>query len=137
GGVPHAENLGGEVVRLFRRERRVPRASGHSSIPSVFFSGTFHLFPEIDEAGGATGEPTRGRRSEELLRWRGLESRSWPSAARMPATSEATMAARRRPRRARPLGASPPAEKSSRSSCPPTVVRPKPAELPMASANNH
>jgi len=55
------------------------------------------------------------RRSEELLRRRALEARSRPSPAGMPAPSGATMAARRRPRRARPLGASPPAEKSSRS----------------------
>jgi len=61
-----------------------------------FLERPFHLFPVIDEAGGATGEPTRGRRSEELLRRRALEPRSRPSAAGMPAASGATMAARRR-----------------------------------------
>src|SRR5690242_18055114 len=98
-----------EVVRLPEEASSYTRQRA-LFISFVSFQWTFNLSPKIDEAGGATGEPTRGRRSEELLRWRGLESRSAGPPADA-ATSEATMAARRRPRRARPLGASPPAGK--------------------------
>ena len=102
-----------------------------SDTPGEFGRFLSRPMSRIQRAGRSARMSARGGGGAKNFSMAGLESRS--SRPRLDASDErASMAARRRPRRARPLGASPPAEKSSRSSCPPAVVRPKPAEPSIA-----
>src|SRR5205085_9885004 len=99
-------------------------------------SSHFPLDGENDETGVAPGERTRRGGAKELLRWRGLFSRS-----DRPRSDASEKLERPWPRpgpqaRARPLGASPPSEKSSRSradAIPRSEARPRRLRLPRAS----
>src|SRR4051812_24050764 len=75
-GVPLTEKSPDEKPSAFSRRTSSSTRQRALFNSSVFFRAPFTFLRKSTKRAERQPDPTRGRRSEELLRWRGLESRS-------------------------------------------------------------